>query len=272
MNGILRWLYIPTASIILIAALTYYYQYSLSLGHDAAFYSGWLLATLILFLVVYNLRKKISALPLGRAAYWLKAHKYIGWLTILVFLGHTGFKTPNGVLEMCLTLNFLVASVTGIIGEYIARKVPGRLQKFGEPIIFERLPYFMNRLKKEAEELSLESAAATKSDTISNFYQYRLAPLFAKPVNFWLHLSRSNSPLVKIQNNIATFHQYCNQDERKYLSKLGELARLKNDLDAQYAYRYLLKFWLFVHVPFSFSLVILVLFHILSVYVYMGWT
>ena len=130
----------------------------------------------------------------------------------------------------------------------------------------------MNQLKKEAEEMIIESAAVTKSDTISNFYQNRLAALFARPVNFWLHLSRSNSPLVKIQNNIASYHQYCNQDELSYLSKLGELARLKNDLDAQYAYRYVLKFWLFVHVPFSFSLVILVLFHILSIYVYMGWT
>jgi hypothetical protein len=251
--------------------VAYYQQFSLSLGHDASIYSGWILATVILFLVIYNLRKKIPGLPLGKAAYWLKAHKYIGWLAILIFLAHTSFMIPNGLLEIYLTLNFLAVSVTGIVGEYIARNVPKRLQKFGEPIIFERLYYFMRRLRKEAEEVVIESATVTKSDTISNFYQDRLKSLFAGPANFWLHLSRSNSPLVNIQNNISNVHQYCNQDEQTYLLKLGELARMKNDLDAQYAYRYILKLWLFIHVPLSFSLVILALFHIFSVYVYMGW-
>ncbi len=48
------------------------------------------------------------------------------------------------------------------------------------------------------------------------------------------------------------------------------LAQAKDDLDYQSALQGALKFWLFVHVPLTYGLLIFAVFHILVVYTFSG--
>ena len=47
------------------------------------FFDGWILLAGILFLTLFNLRKKLPMLPLGRASNWTRIHVFTGFFTVL---------------------------------------------------------------------------------------------------------------------------------------------------------------------------------------------
>ena len=71
------------------------YRRSLTLN-DTAFLSGWTLAGVLLFLTLYNARKKLTYPPLLKSSTWLQLHVYVGLISIALFLFHVGFRVPDG--------------------------------------------------------------------------------------------------------------------------------------------------------------------------------
>src|SRR5690242_17642005 len=51
----------------------------------ANYASGYLLYGLVVFLALFNLRKKLPSLPLGSASAWLQLHLYVGIIAGAVF-------------------------------------------------------------------------------------------------------------------------------------------------------------------------------------------
>jgi len=49
---------------------------------QASFTSGYFLAAGILFLALYNVRKRITGIPVGSSTAWLQLHIYIGFVMI----------------------------------------------------------------------------------------------------------------------------------------------------------------------------------------------
>ena len=49
---------------------------------DATFLTGWILLGAMISLGLFNIRKRLSALPLGRAAYWLALHVVVGLFAV----------------------------------------------------------------------------------------------------------------------------------------------------------------------------------------------
>ena len=104
-------------SIVLLAILLIW------TGHQAVrvalyqeqFLTGWILAAVILVLVFYNIRKKISVLPIGSASTWLQMHIYLGLVSIFLFFLHTGWRFPSGWLESLLAFLFLGVSLSGVV-------------------------------------------------------------------------------------------------------------------------------------------------------------
>ena len=145
---------------VLVIALIYFYSTSL---RDPAFLDGWLLATGMLVLTLYNLRKKFPALPLLSAATWLKIHVHVGTMCALLFLIHTEFRFPNGVLEAVIWIVFVLVIVTGAIGLFLSRQLPARLNARGERVIFERIAGLQARLANEARDLAVRTAQESGS-------------------------------------------------------------------------------------------------------------
>ena len=50
----------------------------------------------ILFLALYNVRKKLPFLPLGSSTAWLQWHLYVGIGSVGVFALHAGLRWPTG--------------------------------------------------------------------------------------------------------------------------------------------------------------------------------
>ena len=63
--------------------------------YQVSFLSGWVLFAVMLFLALYNVRKKLTVLPLGSNSTWLQLHIYAGWLVIVLFGEHVQWRLTD---------------------------------------------------------------------------------------------------------------------------------------------------------------------------------
>src|SRR4051812_26458262 len=96
-----RWTYFfaTLAAAALVAAAWWLGRIAL---RPMAMYTGALLLALMGGLLLFNARKKLPFLPLLKASTWLQVHVYAGWLTVLVYGLHVGFRWPSGRLGLML--------------------------------------------------------------------------------------------------------------------------------------------------------------------------
>ena len=272
-------------SVLLFASvimLFVYQAYSVTLSRSQ-YLSGWMLLAAIMFLAAYNVRKKLPFIPLGSSAAWLQFHVYVGWFTVFLFLIHVEFRVPNGVVESLLAMLYLAVMLSGVLGFWISRGYPPRItrhdredvvegershRKFGEELIYERLPIFYLQVREEVEALVVRSGEESKSTSIADFYANRLHVYFAGPRNFWLHNMESSRPLNALLNDVLVLRRYLSEGEQEILVELTELIGIKHQLDYQYALQGMLKRWLFCHIPLTWCLLILMVVHVAVVYAF----
>lgn len=237
---------------------------------DTPFLSGWLLLATLVLLTCFNARKKLPFLPLGSAATWLQFHIYIGFLSAALFCLHIDWRVPNGALETALALIFVVVALSGMLGLLLSRTFPSRLTTRGETVLFERIPVHIAGLRDEARALALQSVEETNTTTVADFYGDRLAGFFQGPKNVLRHLLQSDRPRRLLIDEVRALERYATPREVEFLELLADRVRRKNDLDYQYAMQAVLKAWLFVHVPLTYSLLLLVVIHTVLVHAFDG--
>ena len=255
--------------VLAVAVVSLDRLYDLSL-RDSSFLTGWLLVVGIGLLAVYNGRKKLPFLPLFSSAAWLQFHIYLGCLVIVFFLLHTSFRAPSGPMEVVLWLLFIAVAGSGLLGLALSRIVPKWLGRDGERIIFERIPVFRARLAREAEALAMRSVTKTSSNTIAQYYGRTLQPFFHGPGNLLAHLTGFDRTLQRMSREIASQRRYLNRDGREILDEIEWRVVAKNDLDREYALQWLLKGWLFVHIPLTYSLILVAVVHVVLVHAFGG--
>ena len=249
-----------------LMSLLVYTSYSLSL-RNTSFATGWLLLMLIVALTLLNARKKLPAVPLPSMSLWLQVHIYVGLFTVVLFGIHVEFRLPNGWLEGILALLFLAALLSGGIGLALSRIIPRRLRTRGELVIFERHPIFLRRIREELSDLV---TGKTESTSLSEFYVGRLIGFFAKSRNFWWHLVQSHRPLYNLLNELEALDRYLSAEQRTVKESIEALIRTKDDLDYHHAHQVMLKYWLFAHIPLSYSLLIVAGVHGAVTYAFRG--
>ena len=248
---------------------------ALNRGYEIALFedgivSGWALIAIVVGLVVFRVRKAVTMVPLLSNAAWMQVHVYAGLLSIVLFLYHVGWSIPTGAFERILAAIFVFVALSGIVGIVLIRRLPRRLARRGEEVIWERIPIFLARLREDAETVVEESAKATKSTSLRDFYLIHLNPLFEKPRHGFQHLIASDRPASAIQGEFDNLNRFLSDQEREYAENLRELVRQKIDLDFHYALQLALKAWLLFHVPVTYSLLILAVVHLILVYAFTG--
>ncbi len=233
-------------------------------------WSGWILFSLIIFLLLYNLKKKLPMLPLGRTAFWLQCHAYFGLVTCAMFLQHINLRIPSGHFESILAAVFIITALSGIIGLLLSRIIPKFLTLRGEEVIFERIPIISANLRSQAETLISDCASKTKSEELFKYYKEHLVEYFHEPKNTIFHIFGSTTQWHRMLIKHITFCRFLSAEEKEYADKLLTLMRQKDELDYHYALQGLLKAWTFLHIPLSFSLLVLSLMHLTLVYAFIG--
>lgn len=243
-----------------------YLSYSLAMRRTD-FWSGWTLFVLILFLALYNFRRKLPGLPLGSSAKWLQSHIYAGALTVVLFVLHTEIQIPNGSLERILALLFLLIAMSGIAGLVLSRVLARRLLTRGSEVMYEWIPTEQKRLRKKAEDLVIASTSAAESAeaslVLTKFYRQHLEEFFARPQNYLNHLLNSTHHLQELlgDKGLKGQDRYLSQQDQERARQLHALVLEKDGLDFHNAVQGTLKYWSFLHAPLTYSLLIVAVIH-----------
>ncbi|WP_417514330.1 hypothetical protein [Minwuia sp.] len=236
---------------------------------EPAIVTGYTLTGLMVFLALFNVRKRLAMIPLGRGAYWTAAHAVFGTLALAVFFVHTGSIWPTGAYEQLFALFFYLVSLSGILGYWMQKVIPRRLTENGLEIIWERIPNEIAEIRARAEAIVEEAAEKAASDTLARYYTETLAWYFRRPRYLASHFFGFQSGRAYIRRETTAIARYLDETERGYLAQLEDLALIKNRLDFAYAVNGMAKVWLLFHVPMAVGVLLLMIWHIILVHVYL---
>ncbi|HEV2057617.1 MAG TPA: hypothetical protein VGV06_20990 [Methylomirabilota bacterium] len=108
---------------------------------------------LILYAAALGVRRKVPSWRIGRATAWMKGHLWLGLLSYVVVLFHSGFKLGDG-LTLVLMVLFTIVVVTGIYGVILQQFLP-RMMLLRIPLetVYEQIDPVVVQLRAEADEL-----------------------------------------------------------------------------------------------------------------------
>lgn len=232
------------------------------------FLDGWALVVGLIVLASFNMRKKLPMLALGKASTWTQIHIYLGYFTVSMFLIHTDFETPIGALNWALWAMFLIVAISGLFGLFLSYSIPPKLERGTERVLLERIPGFRAQLAREVEELAMRSVVDEASLTISHFYTDTLHHFMRRQRNRLDHLRGSPRQLSRIRQDIDNLKRYLDPTGVEILREIEDRVVAKDNLDFHYAHFMALRLWLFIHIPATYSLIILACVHVATVYAF----
>jgi hypothetical protein len=263
----LRRLGFSLATSLILGGLLFLVQYQHAHLVRTNFTTGYILFGCLVFLALFNLRKKLAMLPrIGSASFWMQLHIYVGLATFVIFGMHVAWRVPTGRFETALAALYLIVGLSGVYGLCITRMIPRRLTGLPQDVIFERIPWLRLELTRQARELVLSVCEST--DVLARFYVNRLANFLERPRG-WVYLLHPSGRLRRqMIAEIDELNRFLGDDQRRAGRELVELVKRKDDLDYHFAMQGRLKGWLFVHIGLTYSLLILALVHLVLVHAF----
>src|SRR6478672_6175288 len=199
---------------LIVVALVWLWSRSLEKRlTTSSFTTGYLLIAAVLFLALYNVRKKLPFLPLGSSATWLQLHLYVGLASVGVFLLHGGWHMPNGVLETTLYMTYALTVLSGIVGLYLTRTIPAQLARVGEEVLYERIPALRRSVQHQAGDAVLESVTTSGATTLGDFYVARLYDFFARGRNLAYFLRPTTALRRSLMGDMQNLRRYLCEPE-----------------------------------------------------------
>jgi len=243
---------------------------------DPRYLDGWVLAGGMGLQLYFHIAIKTASLSPKSAARWRKIHIFVGYLLIAAFISHSDFSLPDTGFEWALWAGFVLVTLSGIFGTYLAWSLRA---KHG---IDERISY--DHISTRRAELARDlHAAVTETDPaaaaialpaapydawIMELYTNHLQDFFQGQCNFTAHLMGSRRPLKRLTDEIDNLSPYVDKQSQMKLAVIKNLVVEKDWLDFAHVYLGLTKGWLFVHVPVTYALMVLMVLHVLVVYAF----
>ncbi len=237
---------------------------------STSFDTGYLLFASIVFLGLYNVRKKLPMLPWTTSAGWLQFHLYVGVSTAVLFGLHVDWRVPNGIFETILAAIYLATFASGLYGIYWTRTLPRKLARVSEEVIYERIPLLRSQVRDRAEQSVLETVRLSGATTLGEFYSERLHDFFQKPRRFRYFLRPDNRLRRQLLAELTEVNRYLSEPERKTCEQLFALIRRRDDLDYHAALQWRLKAWLFLHIGLTYPLIAIATVHGLLAHLFDG--
>jgi len=224
---------------------------------------------IFLFAALLGVRKKLPFLPVGNVQRWLRGHIWLTLLTIPLILLHSGFRL-GGPMTTTLMVLYAIVMVSGIYGLILQHKLPTMMKEsLPAEIVFEQIPNMRAQLCATAEKLqrSLRQQATSGSgvvaidvsqeEVLAGFIEQRLLPYLRarRGENYRLGHAREADEIFR--------HLKLRVDEM-YRARVDDMRRWCDErrlTDTQLRMQHWLHSWLFVHVPLSFLLLLMTVWH-----------
>lgn len=243
---------------------------------DPRYLDGWVLAVGMGVQLYFHVAIKTASLSPKSAARWRKIHILVGYFLIAAFVLHSDFSLPDTAFEWALWAGFVLVALSGIFGTYLAWALQAK-HGIDDSIGYERIPARRAELARDAQ------AAVAKTDPaaaaialpapphdawIMDLYISRLRRFFQGQRNSIAHLVGSQRPVKRLLDEIDNLSRYVDPPSQEKLAAIRNLVVEKDRLDFARVHLGLTRAWLFVHVPVTYSLVVLTVLHILVVYAF----
>ena len=225
-------------------------------------------AILVLGAAAYGIRRRrmkwVSKLGLGRSHTWVQFHVYGGTLFLLLVFMHTGFRYPTGTLTIWLWYLSIWITLSGILGVILQKWIPRALTSgLKYEIHYERIPELIHEIRQRAEKL-IESC----DESIREFYQNSLAAAFVGPETRWIYYMDITGGIRTQTKHFSYLRKLLPAEQRDKLDRLEQIYKTKLEIDAHYTLQKALRWWLYLHIPVSIVLIVLVGLHLYSVFYY----
>jgi hypothetical protein len=253
---------------------------------------GTIAALLIVWLMLFGVRKRSYSTTLGSTLGWLSAHVYLGTALILVALLHCGFQFGWNLHTLTLVLMLLVI-FSGFFGVYTYLRYPTLMTRNRESatrdaMLEEILEIDQNALSladgiaPEIHAVVLRSIENTKLgggvwtqlrardgsdiaiDRIRAAIAKRETQVGAPPPSM-----QAGQTIIAMVDFLAG-HADDKQSEalRKLIDMLSRKRSLATRVARDIQYQAIMEIWLYIHVPLSFTLLAALVGHIISVFFY----
>lgn len=240
-------------------------------------------ALLIGWLSWFGIRKRQYASNLGSVQGWLSAHVYLGMALVVVVLLHTGFQFGANVHTLAFVLMTLVVA-SGLFGVYVYMKYPARMSRNrdGAPRsqLVDQLEDIDRRSLRVAEGLGADFIEFTTSGVQRTQLGASLVErLRDTDTSQILVRSGGQTNIVANARQEAALDWLAEQqsiagdaDTAAAIGELSALIRSKRKLLKQLGedlkMQAVVEIWLYLHVPLTAGLLVALVAHIVSVFVY----
>ncbi len=267
----LRWQLLSLVLFIALLVSYWWYTQNEAFPHGGSVIGliyGFIALALMLILVFFGMRKRWHRSRWGKLESWLQGHMYLGILSFFVILAHTGFRFQDKV-AVSLFVVIVVVILSGMFGAVLYRLVPRMLTEVGSNLTIDEMSDQINQLAR-----SMSRIASEKSAPFQRIYRdlmKQAVPGWAAGWRLLLSDARG-SALRKSQGEWTKQIGSVGSDEQADLRQLLVLSRQHRELHirlvAQQRYKNLLDFWLFLHLPLSLVMLVLIVAHIWGAFYY----
>lgn len=243
---------------------------------DPRYLDGWVLAGGMIAQLYFHIAIKTASLSPKSVSALRKFHIFVGYLLIAAFVSHSDFSWPDTGFEWALWACFVLVSLSGIFGTYLAWSLQAKsdiAERFGTDRIATRYAELAQDVHaiiamKDPATAAFGLPAPPDDAWIMDLYTNHLKDYFQGPRNVTAHLIGSRRPLQRLTDEIDSLTRYVDKQAQEKLAAIKTLVVEKDRIDFARVYLALGKGWLFVHVPATYALIVLSVLHVFVVYAF----
>ncbi len=252
-------------------------------GTPLGYTLGTIAALMILWFTFFGVRKRRYSSTLGTVQGWLSAHVYLGIALIIIVLLHTGFQFGVNVHTLAFALMVLVVA-SGLYGVIIYIKYPERISENRDGA---------NRSELLGQLGDIDRRSRRIAETLPQEFQELVASGISRTLlggSLWARLRGQDQSQVVLKRG-NDFHIVANPGQEAALdwlaekqsrsnepeagATIGELSalirnkrRLLKKLNEDMRLQATIEVWLYAHVPLTAGLLVALVVHIITVFMY----
>lgn len=240
---------------------------------DPRYLDGWILGAGMAVQLYFHIAIKTAKLTPKVMARWRGIHIFVGYLLIAAFLSHSNFSLPDTGFEWALWLGFMLVTLSGLFGAYLSWSLREK-GTIDDRMRYADIPARRADLARDVHALVVAPSSTDGSALpappydawIMELYAAHLRNFFEGGQNISTHLTGSKRELQLLTDEIDKLSRYVDFEHQERLAAIRSLVLEKDRLDFARVHLALSRSWLFVHVPVTYSLVVLTALHVLVVY------
>jgi len=199
---------------------------------------------------------------LGSRAFWLKGHIWLGLLSFVLILCHSGLRF-GGLFEAALYGVFFLVVLTGIAGLVLQQFLPRWLTlEVPCEVPYEQIPHMCQRLREKADldvQAKCTGAAEVTCQRLKGWYGEVMRPYLGWPSN--RDLLADAGKTAQLFTELRTLPGVEQSAVADLLDRLESYCTERRRLARQETLHWLLHGWLWLHIPLSAALMVMMIAH-----------